>query len=128
MSSQSEENGTTRQRCSPEEKVRIVRRHLKDHAGLADLAGKQEGPPTDSGGAKQALEGIGQTSSREIQQQRKVLDREIREKGDRIRRLESAVSDLSTGNPLLKKADGFPLTGTPVAPETAEAVIKTRTL
>ncbi len=38
MSSQSKENGTIRQRWSPEEKACIVRRNLKYHVSLADLA------------------------------------------------------------------------------------------
>ena len=41
-----------------------------------------------------------------MHQQRKVLHREILEKDDRIRKLESVVSELSTENLLLKKALG----------------------
>jgi hypothetical protein len=63
------------------------------------------------GWAKQALEGIEQTFSREREQQRKVLHREILEKDDRIRRLESVVSELSTENLLLKKSSGDPSPG-----------------
>ncbi|MGL3709582.1 hypothetical protein ACSYAY_01780 [Leptospirillum ferriphilum] len=57
------------------------------------------------------LEGIGQTFSWEMHQQRKVLRREIREKEDRIRKLGSVVSGLSTENLMLKKHRG-PLSGT----------------
>lgn len=72
MSSQSKENGTTYQRSSPEKKTRIVRRYLKDPVGMADLAEKTGSTPgLILGWAKQALEGIEQTFSREMQQQRK---------------------------------------------------------
>jgi hypothetical protein len=48
------------------------------------------------GWAKQALEGIEQTFSKEMHQQRKVLYREILEKDDRILNQESIVLELST--------------------------------
>ena len=90
-----------------EEKARVVRRYLKDHVGLADLA---EETGTSPGlilqWAKQALEGLEQTFSRETHRQRKVLHREILEKEDRIRKLESVVSELSTENLTLKKKPG----------------------
>ena len=112
MSSQSKENGTTYQRSSPEKKTRIVRRYLKDPVGMADLAEETGSTPgLILGWAKQALEGIEQTFSREMQQQRKVLHREILEKDDRIRRLESVVSELFTENLLLKKSSGDPSPG-----------------
>ncbi len=102
------ENGK-KKRWTVEEKAQIVRRYLKDHAGLADLAEETgSSPGLILGWAKQALEGIEQTFSREMQQQRKVLHREILEKDDRIRRLESVVSELSTENLLLKKSTGDP--------------------
>jgi transposase-like protein len=108
-------------------KVQIVRRYLKDHVGLADLAEETGSTPgLILQWAKQALEGLDQTFSREMHPQRKVLHREIQEKDDRIRKLESVVSELSTENLLLKKHWG-PLAGTHVAPETAEEVIKTVT-
>ena len=100
------ENGK-KKRWTVEEKAQIVRRYLKDHVGLADLA-EETGrtPGLILGWAKQALEGIEQTFSREMHPQRKVLHREIQEKEDRIRRLESVVSELSTENLELKKALG----------------------
>lgn len=102
------ENGK-KKRWTVEEKAQIVRRYLKDHVGLADLAEETgSSPGLILGWAKQALEGIEQTFSREMQQQRKVLHREILEKDDRIRRLESVVSELSTENLLLKKSTGDP--------------------
>ena len=102
------ENGK-KKRWTVEEKAQIVRRYLKDHVGLADLAEETGSTPgLILGWAKQALEGIEQTFSREREQQRKVLHREILEKDDRIRRLESVVSELSTENLLLKKAVGTP--------------------
>ncbi len=102
------ENGK-KKRWTVEEKAQIVRRYLKDHVGLADLAEETGSTPgLILGWAKQALEGIEQTFSREMQQQRKVLHREILEKDDRIRRLESVVSELSTENLLLKKSTGDP--------------------
>ena len=90
-----------------EEKAQIVCLYLKDHVDLADLAKKTGSTP----GlilplAKLALEGIEQAFSQEMQQQRKVLHREILEKDDRIQKLESVVSELSTENPLLKKIYG----------------------
>ncbi len=105
------ENGK-KKRWTVEEKAQIVRRYLKDHVGLADLA-EETGctPGLILGWAKQALEGIEQTFSREMQQQRKILHREILEKDDRIRKLESVVSELSTENLLLKKSTGDPLPG-----------------
>ena len=100
------ENGK-KKRWTVEEKAQIVRRYLKDHVGLADLAEETGSTPgLILGWAKQALEGIEQTFSREREQQRKVLHREILEKDDRIRRLESVVSELSTENLLLKKSSG----------------------
>ena len=105
------ENGK-KKRWIVEEKAQIVRRYLKDHVGLADLAEETgSSPGLILGWAKQALEGIEQTFSREMQQQRKVLHREILEKDDRIRRLESVVSELSTENLLLKKNIGDPSPG-----------------
>lgn len=105
------ENGK-KKRWTVEEKAQIVRRYLKDHVGLADLAEETgSSPGLILGWAKQALEGIEQTFSREMQQQRKVLHREILEKDDRIRRLESVVSELSTENLLLKKSTGDPSPG-----------------
>ena len=102
------ENGK-KKRWTVEEKAQIVRRYLKDHVGLADLAEETgSSPGLILGWAKQALEGIEQTFSREMQQQRKVLHREILEKDDRIRKLESVVSELSTENLLLKKNIGDP--------------------
>ncbi len=102
------ENGK-KKRWTVEEKAQIVRRYLKDHVGLADLAEETGSTPgLIPGWAKQDLEGIEQTFSREMQQQRKVLHREILEKDDRIRRLESVVSELSTENLLLKKSTGDP--------------------
>jgi transposase-like protein len=100
------ENGK-KKRWTVEEKAQIVRRYLKDHVGLADLA-EETGrtPGLILGWAKQALEGIEQTFSREMHPQRKVLHREIQEKEDRIRRLESVVSELSTENLELKKSTG----------------------
>ena len=90
-----------------EEKVQIVRRYLKDHVGLADLAEETGSTPgLILQWAKQALEGLDQTFSKEMHQQRKVLHREIQEKDDRIRKLESVVSELSTENLLLKKSTG----------------------
>ncbi len=100
------ENGN-KKRWTVEEKVQIVRRYLKDHVGLADLAEETGSTPgLILGWAKQALEGLAQTFSREMHQQRKVLHREIQEKDDRIRKLESVVSELSTENLLLKKSTG----------------------
>lgn len=102
------ENGK-KKRWTVEEKAQIVRRYLKDHVGLADLAEETGSTPgLILGWAKQALEGIEQTFSREMQQQRKVLHREILEKDDRIRKLESVVSELSTENLQLKKSTGDP--------------------
>ena len=76
-----------------EEKAQIVRRYLKDHVGLADLLEETGSTPgLILGRAKQPLEGIEQTFSREIQLQRKLRHREILEKDDRIRGLESVVS------------------------------------
>ena len=100
------ENGK-KKRWTVEEKAQIVRRYLKDHVGLADLAEETGSTPgLILGWAKQALEGIEQTFSKEMHQQRKVLHREILEKDDRIRKLESVVSELSTENLLLKKSTG----------------------
>ena len=105
------ENGK-KKRWTVEEKAQIVRRYLKDHVGLADLAEETGSTPgLILGWAQQALEGIEQTFSREMQQQRKVLHREILEKDDRIRRLESVVSELSTENLLLKTSRGDPSPG-----------------
>ena len=102
------ENGK-KKRWTVEEKSQIVRRYLKDHVGLADLAEETgSSPGLILGWAKQALEGIEQTFSREMQQQRKVLHREILEKDDRIRRLESVASELSIENLLLEKNIGDP--------------------
>ncbi len=100
------ENGK-KKRWTVEEKVQVVRRYLKDHVGLADLA-EETGitPGLILQWAKQALEGLDQTFSKEMHQQRKVLHREIQEKDDRIRKLESVVSELSTENLLLKKSTG----------------------
>lgn len=96
-----------KKRWTVEEKARIVRRYLKDHVGLADLAEETGSTPgLILQWAKQALEGIEQTFSKEMHQQRKVLHREILEKDDRIRRLESVVSELSTENLELKKSTG----------------------
>ncbi len=95
------ENGK-KKRWTVEEKAQTVRRYPKDHGGLAYLAKETGSPPgLILGWAKKALEGIEQTFSRKMQQQRKVLHREILEKDDRIRRLESVVSELSTENLLL---------------------------
>ena len=100
------ENGK-KKRWTVDEKAQIVRRYLKDHVGLADLAEETGSTPgLILGWAKQALEGIEQTFSKEMHQQRKVLHREILEKDDRIRKLESVVSELSTENLLLKKSTG----------------------
>ena len=100
------ENGKEK-RWTVEEKAQIVRRYLKDHAGLADLAEKTGSTPgLTLQWAKQALEWIEQTFSKEIHQQGKVLHREIQEKDDRIRKLKSVVSELSTENLLLKKSTG----------------------
>lgn len=106
---ESEKAGETgkKKRWTVEEKARVVRRYLKDHVGLADLA---EETGTSPGlilqWAKQALEGLEQTFSKETHRQRKVLHREILEKEDRIRKLESVVSELSTENLTLKKKPG----------------------
>ena len=96
-----------KKRWTVEEKARIVRRYLKDHVGLADLAEETgSSPGLILQWAKQALEGLEQTFSRETHRQRKVLHREILEKEDRIRKLESVVSELSTENLTLKKKPG----------------------
>lgn len=59
-----------------EKNTEIVRRYLKDHVGLADLAEETGSTPgLILGWAKQALEEIDQTFSREMHQQRKVLHR-----------------------------------------------------
>ena len=70
------------------------------------------------------MEGLEQTFFRETHRQRKVLHREILEKEDRIRKLESVVSELSTEKLTLKKA-WAPLTGTHVVPEMTEEILKT---
>ena len=115
---ESEKAGETgkKKRWTVEEKARVVRRYLKDHVGLADLA---EETGTSPGlilqWAKQALEGLEQTFSKETHRQRKVLHREILEKEDRIRKLESVVSELSTENLTLKKKPGV-LSQEPTSP------------
>uniref|UniRef100_A0A7C3R4F9 Transposase n=1 Tax=Leptospirillum ferriphilum TaxID=178606 RepID=A0A7C3R4F9_9BACT len=125
MESEKAEETGKKKRWTVEEKARIVRRYLKEHVGLADLAEETgSSPGLILQWAKQALEGLEQTFSKETHRQRKVLPREILEKEDRIRKLESVVSELSTENLTLKKAWG-PLTGTHVAPETTEEVLKT---
>ena len=65
-----------KKRWTVEEKARIVRRYLKDHVGLADLA-EETGtfPGLILQWAKQSLEGLEQTFSRETYRQRKVLHR-----------------------------------------------------
>ena len=107
MESEKAEETGKKKRWTVEEKARIIRRYLKDHVGLADLA---EETGTSPGlilqWAKQALEELEQTFSRETHRQRKVLHREILEKEDRIRKLESVVSELSTENLTLKKSLG----------------------
>jgi Na+/phosphate symporter len=75
--------------------------------GLADLAEETGSTPElILLWAKQAMEGIEQTFSKEMHQQRKVLHREILEKDDRIRKLESVVLELSTEILLFKKSTG----------------------
>ena len=107
MESEKAEETGKKKRWTVEEKAKVVRRYLKDHVGLADLA---EETGTSPGlilqWAKQALEGLEQTFSKETHRQRKVLHREILEKEDRIRKLESVVSELSTENLTLKKNPG----------------------
>ena len=107
MESEKAEETGKKKRWTVEEKAKIVRRYLKDHVGLADLA---EETGTSPGlilqWAKQSLEGLEQTFSKETHRQRKVLHREILEKEDRIRKLESVVSELSTENLTLKKKPG----------------------
>ena len=77
--------------------AQIVRRSLKDHVGLADLAEETESTPRlILEWSKRALEGIWYTFSREIHQQRKDLNREVLEKDDRIWKLESVISELFT--------------------------------
>jgi hypothetical protein len=81
-----------------------LRRYRKDLVGLADLTEETGNTP----GfillwSKQALEGLEQTFSKETHRQEKVLQREILEKEDWIRKLESVVSELSTENLTLKK-------------------------
>jgi Na+/phosphate symporter len=74
---------------------------------LADLAEETgSSPGLILEWAKQALEGLEESFSRETHRQRKVLHREILEKEDRIRKLESVVSELSTENLTLKKKPG----------------------
>ncbi len=102
------ENGR-KKRWTVEENAPIVRRYLKDHGGLAEETGCT--PGLILGWAKQALEGIEQTFSREMRQQRTILHREILEKDDRIRKLESVVSEPFPENLLLKKSTGDPLPG-----------------
>ena len=115
---ESEKAGETgkKKRWTVEEKARVVRRSLKDHVGLAVLA---EETGTSPGlilqWAKQALEVLEQTFSKETHRQRKVLHREILEKEDRIRKLESVVSELSTENLTLKKKPGV-LSQEPTSP------------
>jgi hypothetical protein len=58
--------------------------------------------------AKQALEGLSQTFTKGMHPQRKVLHRENQEKDDRIRKLESVVSELSTENLHSEKFWGSP--------------------
>ena len=75
--------------------------------GSGDLAEETGSTPQlILGWGKQAPEGLDQTFSGGMHQQRKVLHREIREKDNRIRKLESVVSELSMENLLLKKAPG----------------------
>jgi len=96
-----------KKRWTVEEKSRIVRRYLKDPVGLADLAEETgSSPGLILEWAKQALEGLEESFSRETHRQRKVLHREILEKEDRIRKLESVVRELSTENLTLKKKPG----------------------
>ncbi len=58
------ENGK-KKRWTVEEKVQIVRRYLKDHMGLADLAEETGSTPgLILQWAKQALEGLDQTFSK----------------------------------------------------------------
>ncbi|MHB1286212.1 MAG: transposase [Leptospirales bacterium] len=81
-----------KERWTVEEQALIVRRYLKDHVGLADLA-EVTGSPTELifRWAKHALEGVEQAFSGETHRQWKVLHREILEKEDRVRKLESVV-------------------------------------
>ena len=75
--------------------------------GSGDLAEETGSTPQlILGWGKQAPEGLDQTFSGGMHQQRKVLHREIREKDNRIRKLESVVSELSMENLMLKKSTG----------------------
>ena len=123
---ESEKAGETgkKKRWTVEEKARVVRRYLKDHVGLADLA---EETGTSLGlilhWAKQALEGLEQSFSRETHRQRgKSCTRRSWKK-----KPGSENGNLLSANfprePDVKKSWG-PLTGTHVAPETTEEILR----
>ena len=97
-----------KKRWTVEEKARVVRRYLKDHVGLADLA---EETGTSPGlilqWAKQALEGLEQTFSRETHRQRKSCTGRFSKKRTGSENWNPlSVSELSTENLTLKKKPG----------------------
>lgn len=122
MSSESKENGTTRQRCSPEEKARIVRRYLKDHVALADLAEESGTPPAQIGQwVKAALKSLEEAFSGEPRKAARKHRKDLSKKEERIRQV---VSDLSTEVLRLKKSWG-PLGKTHGSTEVSQDVVQT---
>lgn len=84
MSSQSKENGTTRQGWSPEEKARIDRRYLKDHVALADLAEESGTSPAQiSQWMKAALESLEEAFSGESRKAARKHRKDLSKKEER---------------------------------------------
>jgi len=107
MSQQEDLGSRRRRRWTPEQKARIVRRHLQEKVSLADLADETGAAPGQiSQWCKQALEGAVDVFTRRSQRAEARLAKELRKKEARIRQLHEVVAELSEEVLRLKKTTG----------------------
>lgn len=96
-----------RRRWSAKEKAKIVRRHLREGVGLADLSDETGAAPGQiSRWSKQALEGLVGVFEGSGKRQERQMEQMVVARDARIRELQEVITELSTEVLSLKKSVG----------------------
>jgi len=107
MSQDRERKTGKRRRWTAAEKAVVVRRHVQEGIGLADLADETGAAPSQIGGwCKQGLEGLESVFSQANRREQRAAARAVAAKEIRIRQLQEVVAELSEEVLRLKKATG----------------------
>ena len=100
-------NTGARRRWGAQDKAKLVRRHLREGVGLADLSDETGAAPGQiSRWSKLALEGLEGVFEGSGKKQGRQIERMIAAKDARIRELQEVITELSTEVLSLKKSTG----------------------